>query len=189
MKTVIIYESLFGNTRRVAEELVRVARGHGEVDMVAAEEAASGVIDGADLVLIGGPSQVHGMSWSVTRQLGTAAPAAGPGAGTNSDSGADDYSPVLDVAGPGLRAWFHQVGRVDGTPAAAFDTRLDGPETLNGRASLGISRRLRHHGFAEVAAPRSFVVDRWNILIVGEVARAHEWASSVLESLLADAIH
>jgi hypothetical protein len=172
MKTLIIYESLYGNTQRVAEELARVANDHGEVEMMKAEEAPSDAVAGADLVLIGGPTHVHGMLWKATRQ--------GPGG--------DGVRPLrTDAAGPGLRDWFHRVGRVDGTPAAAFDTRFDGPEVLTGRASLGISRRLRHHGFAEVAAPKSFVVDRDNTLLEGEVARARQWASAVLESLLVDA--
>ena len=174
MRTVIIYESLYGNTRRVAEELARVAHGHGDVEMVAAEEATPESVDGADLVLIGGPTHVHGMSWKATRQ----------------NTGSDGDRPLgADAAGPGLRDWFQRVGRVDGISAAAFDTRFDGPEVLTGRASLGISRRLRHHGFAEVAAPKSFVVDHDNSLLDGEVARAHQWAESVLESLLADAAH
>ena len=178
MRTVIIYETLFGNTQRVAEELARVAREHGEVDMVPVEEAPPGIADAADLVLIGGPTHVHGMSWKATRQNGT------------SDAAGDGGRPAgADAAGPGLRDWFHRIGRVEGTPAAAFDTRMDGPEVLTGRASLGISRRLRHHGFTEVAAPKSFVVDRGNALVDGEVARAHEWATAVLESLLADAAH
>jgi hypothetical protein len=178
MKTVIIYESLYGNTRRVAEELARVARGQGDVDMVGVDEATPDVTEGADLVLIGGPTHIHGLSWKATRE-GGAADAVGDA----------DRAPGIDAAGPGLRDWFHRVGRVDGTPAAAFDTRFDGPEVLTGRASLGISRRLRHHGFAEVAAPKSFVVDKENTLLDGEIARARQWALSVLESLLADAAH
>ena len=178
MRTVIIYETLFGNTQRVAEELARVAREHGEVDMVPVEKATPGIADAADLVLIGGPTHVHGMSWKATRQNGTA-----------EASGDEGRTAGADAAGPGLRDWFHRIGRVEGTPAAAFDTRMDGPEVLTGRASLGISRRLRHHGFNEVAAPKSFVVDRGNALVDGEVVRAHEWAMAVLESLLADATH
>ena len=171
MRTVIIYESLYGNTKRVADELARVAREHGPVEVVAAEQASPDVTCGADLVLIGGPTHVHGMSWKATRQGG-----AGNGA-------PPERQPGIDAAGPGLRDWFHRVGRVDGTPAVAFDTRLDGPEFLTGRASLGISRRLRHHGFTEVAGPRSFVVDQENVLLDGEVDRANEWAVSILQSL------
>ena len=92
---------------------------------------------------------------------------------------------VALLLGLSILASAREVGAVE----IHFDTRFDGPEVLTGRASLGISRRLRHHGFAEVAAPKSFVVDHDNSLLDGEVARAHQWAESVLESLLADAAH
>ncbi len=171
MRTVIIYESLYGNTEQVAEELARVAREHGTVDLVPVEEAGPETVVSADLVLIGGPTHVHGMSWTATRQCGP------------QDDAPSERRPGMDVAGPGLRQWFHRVGRVDGVRAAAFDTRMEGPEILTGRASLGISRRLRHHGFAEVAAPRSFLVDRDNVLLDGEAVRAGTWLLSVLSSM------
>jgi hypothetical protein len=184
MKTVIIYESSFGNTRRVAEELARVAVGHGPVDVHPAEAVGAGVLDDADLVLVGGPTHAHGMSWKSTREE-AAKQAAASG---DADAPPDVRAPGIDAAGTGLREWFHRVDHVDGTAAAAFDTRVDGPEFLTGRASLGISRRLRHHGFHEVAAPRSFLVDRENDLLDGELTRAGEWAASVYESLLSDAV-
>jgi hypothetical protein len=189
MRTVIIYESCYGNTRRVADELASVARMHGEVAMVPAEEAGPDALDGADLVLIGGPTHLHGLSHRATRRSGLSdAGTTSDGAGTADEAGADDRPPGSDAAGPGLRDWFHRVDRVQGTVAAAFDTRLVGPEVLTGRASLGISRRLRHHGFTEAAAPRSFLVDKDNELLEGEVARARDWAESVLESLPAPAM-
>jgi len=175
MKTVIIYESVYGNTQLVADELAAVAREHGEVEVVPAEEAGPDVTAGADLVLVGGPTHLHGLSTRATRRNGSAPP-----------GGGGDGSLGPDVPGPGLRDWFRLSGRVDGTAAAAFDTRLDGPEVMTGRASVGISRRLRHHGFTEVAAPRSFLVTRENRLMSGEGQRAHDWGVSVFESLLAD---
>jgi len=52
---------------------------------------------------------------------------------------------------------------------------------------VGIGRRLRHHGFTEVAAPRSFLVTLENRLVSGERERAREWVASVFESHLVDA--
>jgi hypothetical protein len=175
MRTVIIYESVYGSTQLVADELADVAREHGEVVVVRAEDADAGVTEGADLVLVGGPTHLHGLSTRATRQSGVADPA-----------GDAETSLGPDVPGPGLRDWFRLSGRVGGIAAAAFDTRLEGPELVTGRASMGISRRLRHHGYHEVAAPRSFLVTRANRLMSGEGRRAHDWGVSVFESLLAD---
>lgn len=179
MRTVIVYEY----TRRVAEELASVAREHGGVDLVAAEEAGIDVVLGADLVLIGGQTQARGMSCRSTGPSRTAdaAPRSGSRVG-------EERPPGIDDAGPSLREWFQRVDRVHGILAAAYDTRLVGPDILTGRASLGISRRLRHHGFVEVAAPRSFLVDSGNNLLDGEVDRARDWATSVLGSLPAPAM-
>ncbi len=178
MKTVVIFESVYGNTELVAKELVTVARQHGDADMVRAEEADRGTLEGADLVLVGGPTHLHGMSTRASRQSGLPAPSGDVG----------DHQPGPDVPGPGLRDWFRTVGRVEGTSAAAFDTRLDGPELVTGRASMGIARRLHHFGFTEVAAPRSFLVTRDNELVAGEAERARQWAESVFGSLLADVV-
>ena len=49
MRTVIIYESFYGNTARIAEELASVARRHGEVRVERADEAGPDVVEGADL--------------------------------------------------------------------------------------------------------------------------------------------
>jgi hypothetical protein len=115
-KTVIIYESVYGSTHLVADELAAVAREHGEVEVVPAGQAGPDVTGGADLVLVGGPTHPHGLSTRATRRSGTAPPGGGNG------------SLGPDVPGPGLRDWFRLSGRVDGTAAAAFDTRLDGPD-------------------------------------------------------------
>ncbi len=181
MRTVIVYESMYGATRAVADELAAVAREHGEVVVLAVSEADGLSANGADLVLVGGPTHLHGMSWSTTREAGA------KDARTKQAEADDELSPASGAEGPGLRDWFHQVGYVDGTPAAAFDTRLSGPAVATGRASRGIASRLRHHGFTEIAAPRSFLVDRSNQLVEGERERARKWAGSVLESLAATA--
>ena len=122
MKTVIIYESIYGNTRRVAEELADVARAHGEVLLVPAADADRASLEGADLVLVGGPTHAHGMSSRTTRLAG-AADASG-----DAEAVHGDHPAGTDLPRPGLRDWFRTVGRVDGPAAAAFDTRLDGPE-------------------------------------------------------------
>ena len=62
MKTVIVYESMFGNTRLIAEHIADAARRRGEVALAPISHARSDVIAGPDLVIVGGPSHIHGMS-------------------------------------------------------------------------------------------------------------------------------
>ena len=81
MKTVVIFESVYGSTRQVAEELAAVARRHGQVDVVRAEDADVGTLDGADLVLVGGPTHLHGLSTRASRQSGLVGPVIDAGAG------------------------------------------------------------------------------------------------------------
>jgi hypothetical protein len=47
-------------------------------------------------------------------------------------------------------------------PAAAFDTRVDLPVALTGRASKGIARKLRRHGATLISRPESFLVTKDN---------------------------
>ena len=71
-----------------------------------------------------------------------------------------------------------------GTPgqqgtAAAFDTRLAGAPLLTGRASRGISRLLKRHGYHLVAPPESFLVTRRDTLADGESSRARRWGEAL----------
>lgn len=172
MRVVIVYESMFGTTHSVAEEIGTVAGTRGEYAVLPVAEATSDVISDADLVIVGGPTHVHGLSWATTR--------------AEAESEAEKYEDLAldpDAEGPGLRDWFHQVGEVDKVPAAAFDTRLNGPGLMTGRASTGIDRRLRHHGFRTIIEPESFLVDKENHLVDGEAERARGWAEALFDRL------
>jgi hypothetical protein len=174
MKTVIVYESMYGNTHLLAEQMAEAAGQRGEVVLVAVSHATSDVVGEADLVLVGGPTHVHGMSWETTRR------------GAIADAAKTDGLAVdPDAEGPGLRDWFTELDRVDGIAAAAFDTRMDVNPAMSGRASKGISRRLRHHGFDEIAPAGSFLVDKSNHLLPGEAERARAWAEAILDDAMA----
>lgn len=83
-----------------------------------------------------------------------------------------------DAAGAGIRDWLGELYRREGS-AAAFDTRVDKPAILTGRASKGISKKLASLGFTLVAEPESFLVDTQTRLIEGEEARAEQWGQMV----------
>jgi len=168
MRAVVVYESMYGNTRQVAEAIGTGLRSSFEVSVVPVPEAGPAVLAAADLVVVGGPTHVHGMSRASTRKA--AVEAAGKPA-----------SPLKvepDALGPGLREWFDSLGHYP-VKAAAFDTRMNGPAALTGRASKGVFRLLRAHGFDLAAEPESFLVTKQDQLAPNEAARAREWGTKL----------
>jgi len=164
MRAVIVYESMYGNTRVIADAIGRGLGPDGETLVVPVAQARPELLEGVGLVVVGGPTHVHGLSRASTRRSAREA-ADKPASGLTMDPGAK---------GPGLRDWFEGLGRVD-TAAAAFDTRLDAPAMFTGRASKAIARLLRRHGAAMAAEPESFLVTKANRLRAGEEDRALEW--------------
>jgi hypothetical protein len=163
MKAVVVYESMYGNTRRVAEAVGRGLAETAEVNVVPVGRADIRLVEGADLVVVGGPTHVHGMSRPSTRKAAAEQAAKQPGT-------------VLDpdAAGAGLDDWFDALGPLRAS-SAAFDTRAPAPAVLTGRASKAIDKQLRHHGLRPVVEPESFLVNKANLLQPGEEARAREW--------------
>jgi hypothetical protein len=172
MKAVVVYESMYGKTRLVAEA-VGAGLGAGfDVCVVPAPQASPAMLAEADLVVAGGPTHVHGMSRAATRKA--AAEAAGkPGSSVTLEPGA---------LGPGLREWFDSLGRYE-AKAAAFDTRMHGPAALTGRASKSIARLLRAHGFQLIAEAESFLVTKQEQLEPPEATRAREWGSALAAAI------
>jgi flavodoxin len=62
MNSVVIYASRYGNTRQVAEAIAGRLRSYGTAQLLAADEAPATFPEGTDLVVIGGPTEVHGMT-------------------------------------------------------------------------------------------------------------------------------
>ena len=162
MKTLVIYESLYGNTREIAEAVAEGLGETAEVEVHAVAETPPAEVAGVDLLVVGGPTHVHGMSSRLSRK------AAAEDAKTK-----PELEP--DVEGPALRDWFDGLGKTDRGRAAAFDTRLGKPKLITGSAAKGIAHRLRRHGY-DVVADVSFVVDdSVGPLHEGERERAREW--------------
>jgi len=165
MNAVVVYESVYGNTRAVAEA---VAKGLGGAEVMPVHEAAARGA-GAELLVVGGPTHMHGLATSRSRQM--AAAAAEEEAGVTLDPSA--------TAEPGLRRWLSELADANGARAATFDTRLDKAPWLTGVASRGIARRLHRHGY-EIVATESFLVqDAEGPLEEGELDRARAWGAEL----------
>ena len=62
MESLVIYATRTGNTRRIAESIAEALRAYGSVHLRSAEECSVGPVPAADLLVIGGPTEGHGMT-------------------------------------------------------------------------------------------------------------------------------
>jgi hypothetical protein len=168
MRAVIVYESMYGNTRQVAEAIGAGLGTAFEVSVVPAAEASSTLLAEADLVVAGGPTHMHGMSRATTRQWAVAA----------ADKAVGGLKVEPGALSPGLREWLGSLGHYS-VKAAAFDTRLDGPAALTGQASKAVARLLRAHGFHLIAPPESFLITKQDRLESQETDRARGWGAKL----------
>ena len=62
MNTVVIYDSKFGNTEKIAEAIARGAGTRASVQVLSVDAVAGSLVERPDLLLVGGPTQRRGMS-------------------------------------------------------------------------------------------------------------------------------
>ena len=172
MRAVVVYESMYGNTHQVAEAVGAGLGAACEVSVVAVADVSPAILNGADLVVVGGPTHIHGMSRASTRKAAVEA----------ADKPASPLTVEPSALGPGLRDWFGSLGQYSAR-AAAFDTRLDGPAAFTGRASKGVAHALRAHGFDLIAGPESFLVTKQDRLEPQETDRAREWGAGLAAAI------
>jgi hypothetical protein len=169
MKAAIVYESLYGNTHAIADAIAQGLEGVADPHVMSVEEAGRTQPTATDLLVVGGPTHIRGLSRKPMWELAVKDALEHPEKGLVPDAAA---------GGPGLRAWFDSLDRATGK-AAAFDTRLEGNKLLTGQASKGIAKRLKQHGLELIAEPASFLVDNTNQLLPGELDRAREWGKTL----------
>ena len=167
MGALVIYESMFGNTRRVAEAVAAGIREHLPVELVEVSHAPLAIDREIELLVVGGPTHVHGMTTARTRS-----------------SAAERATGPLVSLGIGMREWLEQLGpATTATPAAAFDTRIDGPKVLTGSAAGTLTKRLRDAGFRLVSDPESFRIaskaPQEDALLEGELLEATAWGRAL----------
>jgi hypothetical protein len=156
MRSLVVYESLYGNTKTIAEAIASGVGRHGPVSVSSVPDIAGIDLEEFDLLIVGAPTH----AWSLPRQrTWEGAPHREPGA-----------APLL------VRQWLEIVPDGHGRAAAAFATRVDKSERVTGNAAKRIIRRLRRRHWIAFAAPESFLVDGTEgPLLDGEVGRAVAW--------------
>jgi len=168
MRALVVYESMYGNTHVVASNIADGLRYDYEVTLVPVAKATAELVAGADLLVVGAPTHMHGLSSAASRRK-AGETAAREGSGRQMDRDAD---------GPGMRDWLKDLAHRNGL-AAVFDTRVNGVAVFTGRAGRPIAKLLKRHGYRLVAAPQSFLVNSQNTLLDGEASWARRWGMTL----------
>ena len=167
MRALVVYESMFGSTKAIAEAIAEGIGESGVVEVVEVGAFAAGADGGAvpaevTLLVVGGPTHAFSMSRESTRE----------------DAAKEAPAGVIST-GKGLREWLEDVKVADGLRFAAFDTKVLKPN-LPGSAAKAADKRLRQHGARPVTKPHSFKVHgKSDGLVDGELEAAREWGRSL----------
>jgi hypothetical protein len=165
MKALVVFESLYGSTAAVGEAIAASLRAEGvPAEAMPVDHVDPDAAEGVELLVVGGPTHMHGMSRESTRKAGA------------KDEKNTYGEPTI---APGLRDWFERIPPGEGRAAAAFDTRFDKAVWMTGSAAKGIAKRLKDGGFRLMAEPESFFVTPKNALAEGEVDHATAWGASL----------
>ena len=157
MRAIVVCESRFGNTHKIAEAVA----GALDAELLSVDDPLP-QLDEVDLLVVGAPTHVHGLTSERSR---TAAVEQG------------------GTGGRGVREWLDELPDRP-CRAASFDTRFDKPTFLTGSAAKGIAKRLGRKGYDLVLEPESFFVDGTEGPVhEGELERAAQWAASLREQV------
>ena len=177
MRALVVYESMFGNTRFVAEA---IADGLGtlmEVETLPVGDAVGhleAIPDAVDLLVVGGPTHAFGMSRP----------------GTRADAVTKHGAPAITSQATGIREWLDVLTAApmsSGLRMATFDTRVRRPR-VPGSAAKRAATALRRLGVRPAAAPETFWVDGVSgPLVAGETDRARQWGAQLATSVAGSA--
>lgn len=158
MKSVVMYASHFGNTRKIAEAIASSLRTKGSVQLFSVDDAPACLPAGTDLVVIGGPTEQHGMTEPLIRFF----------ARLESGALAGIHAAAFDTR---LRwpRW------LSGSAAGAIEARL---REMDARL-VAPAQSFFIKGIAGTGGRNTAALD------ADEVERAQAWATALAESLLA----
>ena len=161
-RALVVYESMFGNTERIAEAVAEGLRSGLAAEVVRADRAPLRLPE-VGLVVVGGPTHAFGMSRANTRVI------------------ASVQGPTVMPVETGIRDWLEQLPYQAGAPmGATFDTRASKGRRLPGSAARSAAKVLHKRGFKTPTEPVSFfVIDTVGPLAGGELVRARNWGEKL----------
>ena len=167
MKALVVYESIYGNTKQVAEAIGKALGEQYKVTVTEVGEAKYEALSEIDLLVVGGPTHLMGMSRRSSR-----------------DSAREAMKEQELVSkGVGVREWLDGLPKAANVNAAAFDTRAHKIWLVPmGAAAKGIASRLAARGYKLVAEPEGFYIKHSEgPLDDGELDRAIQWGRSLVK--------
>ena len=162
MRSLVVFESMWGNTEKVARAVAGGLEGGGPVLVLEVSSVKPHDLEGIGLLLVGGPTHAFSMSRKTTR-----------------DDAVNRGAPWTSTQ-IGIRDWLDGLPEAQ-VPVATFDTRVEKTKHLPGSAAKKAAKKVRRHHAGRVVATESFWVDDYEgPLLDGELERATEWGRSLL---------
>lgn len=160
---LIVYESMFGGTRQVAEAVADGLARSASCTVVEVGAAPTVVGNDVDLLVIGAPTHAFGLSTPETRH----------------EAQGETTTPVISRE-LGVREWLTALVVLSPrTKTAAFDTHVK-QRWVPGSAAHKIAHALARKGLSPALEPISIRVDgKTGPLLEGELARAQEWGAGL----------
>ncbi len=154
MKSLVLYESFFGNTEKIAKAM-GTALGLAEQDVMRVSDVNPGQLDGVDLLIVGSPTRAF-QACAETKAFLKSIPSGG-------------------LRGKKVAAFDTRAEMTDKTPG--FLKFMAG---IFGYAAEPIARKLVKKGGTQVLDPAGFyVLDSEGPLKDGELERAADWVKGI----------
>lgn len=168
MRVLVVYESMFGNTKTVARAVAEAMAETLPVDFREVGSAPDlGQVE-VDLLVVGAPTHAFSLSRARTRE----------DAATKTGHGVISRE-------RGVREWLDATSSAR-VPFATFETHVRKPN-LPGSAASAAAKRLRKLGGTEFDKPQTFYVDGMEgPLLDGELEKAAAWGESLARRLVAN---
>ena len=174
MRIVIVYESIFGNTHRIAVAVEQGVRHAATTSLISVSEPAVAALSSADVLVLGGPTHAFSMSTPASRRE-----AVSWAHDPNRHLSLDSAEPIS-----GIREWLDN--DVALPPLfATFDTRVASMRHLPGSAARAADKELRSRRLKRLAPPTSFYVSSHNDLLPDEEERARSWGEQLARASVA----
>lgn len=156
MNSLVIYDSLYGNTEKIALSLCNGLQEHAEVNIKRVNDLTPELLAGCDLLVVGSPTQRFNPTPALANFL---------------NSLPQDSLKGMKVAAFDTRLTWEAIEK---TPPLAFFERIFG------FAASRIAKALKKKGGVLVVEPEGFFVEGMEgPLSEGEIERAREWAKKL----------